>query len=302
MEISQAVLDKLTSTYATATDISTLVEQFISYMETSGDYSTATIRPRKTHLHQFVAFCAAVDVQTASQLHIGVIEAYIQHYKESHAESTSKTVKKTIKAFIHWLERYKEIQLAVRYEQIRTSRHKYRTPRSLPHHELMQIIHSIENPEDALAIRVMYEAGLRIDEVVKLLITDVHPDCVTVHGKGSKERTVYISASLADKLRQQALTRTARETGHIFNNRGRPLIAGTLRQRLYRYSVKALGKEVQPHQFRHSYAMRLLENGCDIVTIQNQMGHESIETTRQYLRAHDEFLKKQQMKYGFTTE
>lgn len=279
-----------------------VVELFIQYCIDSPDISKNTIPTRATHLRQFTSFCAAIEVTKVTQITMLVLEAYMHHYLETHSEATTKTAKRIIKTFMHWVQYSQEIETPLKYEQIRTKRHKYSTPQSIDHQTIMRVIHSIDDETTKLAIRTMYEAGLRIEEVTMLNITDIADGMLFVHGKGSKERSVYVSVDLTDNLKLLASNYSNRQTGALFTYNNKRIVLKSLRERFYRHCIKALGYKIKPHQLRHSYAMRLLENGADIVTIQNQMGHENIQTTQQYLRLHDKFIREQHAKFGFSTK
>lgn len=278
--------------------LASLVEQFIDYGYKIDHCSKWTMRTRATHLRQFARFCEQEGIIYPSDLSILTIEKFLIECNKNHSESTVNTTKRIIKVFIKWLDLYKEIQTPVRYEQIKTRRMKSTIPRSVAHKDIMAVIRSIEKPVDQLSMRVMYEAGLRIEEVTKITQSDIGDGILLVHGKGNKERTVYISHELTDAMKELE----PHACGFAFTYKGKQLTTSTLRLRIQRYSLETLGVPINPHQLRHSYAIRMLENGCDIVTIQTLMGHENIETTRQYLRALDSFVEGQYRKFGFSTD
>lgn len=278
--------------------ITSLVEQFINHGYKVEHHSTSTMRTRASHLKQFASFAERHGATTPDAITMLLINNFLIFCSETHAASTCNTTKRILKVFVRWIEECKEIRVPVRYEQIRTKRLKSKVPRALPHEEIMLVIAGIDNPIDKLAIRTMYEAGLRIDEVTKITIDDIGHGAILIHGKGNKERTVYVSYELTTQLKKLFLNYPMYD-GYIFHYRDKPITTNTLRLRLQRYSENTLGTKIDPHQLRHSFAIRLLENGCDIVTIQNLMGHENVETTRGYLRALDSFIEKQARKYSF---
>lgn len=144
-------------------------------------------------------------------------------------------------------------------------------------------------------ISLMFEAGLRIDELMKVEIAHLRGNCLSIVGKGGKHHITFISWHLADELREYA-SKYPHENGQkLF----RPLLNGseegyintdTIRQRIKREFRETLGVEMHPHQLRHSFATHLLEQGCDIRSIQRLLGHSKIETTMRYLDISDKHL------------
>jgi site-specific recombinase XerD len=138
--------------------------------------------------------------------------------------------------------------------------------------------------EGPLAVRnralfeLVYSAGLRSQEVVDLALADVdfEQESVHVRGKGGKERVVPLGEESAYWLRRylsDARPRLARgaERTLFLSARGRPLDTSTLRRLL-----------PNPHRLRHAFATHLLENGADLRTIQELLGHSSLSTTQVY--------------------
>jgi site-specific recombinase XerD len=141
-----------------------------------------------------------------------------------------------------------------------------------------------------LVIGMLYGCGLRCFELQKLLIKDIDFDRAMVHirqGKGRKDRYVPLSKHLARGLR------TYIETDHpyqwLFNGQqaeGKPVPYSQKGvQWVVREARKAAGlqKEVTTHTLRHTYATHLLEDGLDIVSIKELLGHAHLETTLIYL-------------------
>lgn len=133
----------------------------------------------------------------------------------------------------------------------------------------------------------IYSAGLRLSELRGLLLTDIDSDRMQVRireGKGGKDRYVTLSPLMLRGLREYF--KACRPEKYLFNgqNAGEPLAERGL-QWLLKEAVRKSGirKEVTLHTLRHSYATHLLEDGVDIVTIKEQLGHSRIETTMMYL-------------------
>lgn len=136
------------------------------------------------------------------------------------------------------------------------------------------------------AIRYMAATGVRISELVKFEVADVESGFKDLYSKGNKMRRIYIPTVLKQKT-EKWLEERGRKKGALFLNRfGNPITASGIRGQLKAFALRYnLDPEVvYPHSFRHRFAKNFIENSGDIALLSDLLGHESIETTRIYLR------------------
>jgi len=155
-----------------------------------------------------------------------------------------------------------------------------RVPRHLPEYIEPAIIARIlelsrDNPKDHLILRLMTDAGLRREEVVRLKVKHVGTKALRFRGKEDRDRTVPLTTGLAAALEPFCTGKSPNE-----------LVLGVGEGVVYR-TVKKYGKlvgkpELKPHDLRHSFGTRLLELGADLRTIQELLGHASVATTQIY--------------------
>lgn len=138
-----------------------------------------------------------------------------------------------------------------------------------------------------IILSFIYSAGLRLSEVRDMLLTDIDSHRMQIRirqGKGMKDRYVTLSPLMLRGLREYC--KACRPEKYLFNGKevGGPLADRGL-QWLLKEAVRKAGikKEVTMHTLRHSYATHLLEDGVDIITIKDQLGHSRLETTMMYL-------------------
>lgn len=159
-------------------------------------------------------------------------------------------------------------------------------------------LHSVSRTT-ALAIKLMVATGVRVGELTRIKLSNISNDGfrIRIHGKGSKERNVYIgNPELRAEL--QYIKWQASQAAHdgdylLLNSLRRRLTEQALRRRL-RLLAQAcnLDTRVTPHRFRHSAATFLIEEGVDIRFVQRLLGHSSIATTEIYTRVSDTALMK----------
>lgn len=135
-------------------------------------------------------------------------------------------------------------------------------------------------------IRYMAATGVRISELITFETTDVRAGYKDLYSKGNKMRRIYIPSLLQQKTTEWLETE-CRKKGPLFLNRfGNPITASGIRGQLKIFAARYnLDPEViYPHSFRHRFAKNFIEKCGDIALLSDLLGHESIETTRIYLR------------------
>jgi len=144
---------------------------------------------------------------------------------------------------------------------------------------------------DRAILELLYGSGLRVGELVALDLStcDLDSCLLRVLGKGNKERIVPFGEPAEEALRtylrdRRALVALGEGTDALFlNHRGGRLTARSVRRLMDRYlKLTALRSGFSPHSLRHAFATHLLERGCDLRSIQELLGHESLSTTQKY--------------------
>lgn len=156
---------------------------------------------------------------------------------------------------------------------------------------------------DRAMFLVMYNTGARISEIITLRCRDMHlgPSAyVQVRGKGRKERCIPLWKNTVRMLAGWVKETAGSEDSPLFpNRRGQPLSRSGVEERLQRALLQACkrcsslrGKNVSPHTLRHTTAMHLLQADVDVTLIALWLGHESSETTHQYVEANLEMKQR----------
>ena len=162
-------------------------------------------------------------------------------------------------------------------------------PAVLSREELKSLFSSCQNDKHRVILRLAYGSGLRRTEILNLRIADIETEDGKCRlrirkSKGKKDRYVVLSKKVLTELREYFIACRPKE--YLFNGmkKGERLSPGAIRH-LLQVARKRSGikKEFCLHTLRHSFASHALEDGMSLMTLQHQMGHNSIQTTMIYL-------------------
>jgi site-specific recombinase XerD len=160
-------------------------------------------------------------------------------------------------------------------------------PEVLSRQEVARLLGVLRNAKHRLFLMTVYSAGLRVAEAASLKWKDIQADRMAIRvdqGKGKKDRYTVLSVRLVDELR--VYCREYRPVYWVFTDRtGKgPISAGTAQKIYYNAKQRAgITRGQGIHTLRHCFATHLLEDGVDIRTIQELLGHTSVRTTMRYL-------------------
>jgi integrase/recombinase XerD len=210
-----------------------------------------------------------------------------------------------IKQYLHYLKEERKIAISYFKQVVGALRFLYehtlkqgwikeslkypRSQRALPvvasREEVERLIKVISNTRARTVVTLLYGTGLRLNEALKLKVSDIDSDKMVIHvrfGKGGKSRQVFLSNKLLNILREYY--RTYRPGEYLFEHRrGKPvhetLIQGWCKEGCRRAHIKT---PITPHVLRHSFATHLLESGTDLRVIQALLGHSNINSTLIY--------------------
>jgi integrase/recombinase XerD len=190
-----------------------------------------------------------------------------------------------------------------------------RPPQRLPHFlsidEVDRLLRQprLDTPRglrDAAMLEALYATGLRVSELVSLPMSGLHlaEGWLKVRGKGGKERLIPLGEQAVARLHgylagpRDRLMRGARTTQVFVNGRGKGLTRQGFWKLLRGYARQAgITKPISPHTLRHSFATHLLEQGADLRSVQQMLGHSDISTTQIYTHVLEARLRSAYQRY-----
>jgi len=276
------------------------------YLKIERGLSANSVESYSRDIQKLIGFLVENDIQISA---IAITDDTVQQFiyqisKEVNARSQSRIIS-GLRSFFDYLifEKYRTDNPTSLLETPKIGR---KLPDTLSLKEIDLLISQIdlstpEGERNRAMLETLYSCGLRVTELITLLISDLFFDegFIKVTGKGDKQRFVpinietqkYINIYIKE-IRTHIKVKKGSEDTLFLNRRGKQLTRNMVFIIIKELAIKAeIDKKVSPHTFRHSFATHLLENGADLRSIQQMMGHESITTTEIYMHLDKSFLK-----------
>lgn len=300
------------------------IREFLVYHDTIKGQSSATIDSYYLDLRTFTRYLMIerelVDRDTPLQ-EINIKSADMALY--------GSVTLADVYDFLAFLSRDRELNAASRARMITTLKGFYRyltektkqltknpvatldtpkIPKTLPSYltleesqRLLQAVSGKNKTRDYCILCLFLNCGLRISEMVGLNLSDIRDDHILIHGKGNKERIVYLNKSCIS-----ALEAWLDERKNIQSFEEKAVFLSSRRRRISVDSVQLMVKNtllragldtdrISPHKLRHTAATLMLQNGVDVRTLQEVLGHENLNTTQIYTHLGGQELKKAAM-------
>ncbi|MCK4658033.1 MAG: tyrosine recombinase XerC [Phycisphaerae bacterium] len=234
------------------------------------------------------------------------VRAYLAHLgKMDYSKSTIARKLATLRSFYKFCLRRGYVQ-ANPLTTIRTPKQEKRLPKFLDMEQINTLLQAPDGgtllgARDRAMLEVMYSTGIRVSELVDLNIADVDAlgQSLRVSGKGRKQRVTPIGPTALAAINKYMEMRKADPRSAEFNQEalfvnkhGQRLSTRSVRRKLDKYLTQAgMDPTISPHTLRHTFATHMLENGADLRSVQELLGHQSISTTQVYTHITAQRLK-----------
>ena len=287
------------------------IREFITYIKLEKKLSDNTIDNYQLDLESYIKYLKNNNINNINKIKENNINEYLQ--KLSKNGMNPRSIRRhitTIKEFHKYLVKYKKVikNVSLNIDIIKVSK---KLPTVISNDEMNKILDiNLDNPfhfRDKAMLELMYGSGLRVSELVNLTIynVDFQNKLILIEGKGKKERIVpmskYSSDALKDylEIRKSLIKKGKNEEKLFLNNHGEGITRHGFNYILKNIlESKNISKNITPHSLRHTFATDMLNNGADLRTIQELLGHSDLTTTRIYTHVMNNKLKEDYLKYS----
>ena len=284
------------------------INKFLEYIEFELNYSSLT---KESYARDLSLYKDFLNMQKINYLDINKEEVmnYLKYL--DNLKFTNKTISRhlsTLRSFYNYLVEVKLISSNI-YKRVRNPKVPKKLPNYLSIVEIDTIIDGIDedNDEDIkekFIFELLYSTGIRVSECASIKLSDIDYQNKTIRimGKGSKERLVYYGESCARLLNKYLSIRNnliKEKTDYLLvNQKGSKISRESIEYIIDKIIKKSSVKhKISPHTLRHSFATHLLDNGADLKSVQELLGHVNLNTTEIYTHISNERLRKAYLMY-----
>ncbi|MBI2246487.1 MAG: tyrosine recombinase XerC [Armatimonadetes bacterium] len=289
------------------------IDAFLAALEGERGVSPHTLTGYRRDLGHFARFLSTERIGAWPAVTPHVARRYLASLARAYARSSVARRLSALRTFFKYL--YREGQVSSNpLVLVRTPRQPRRLPKFLTPVEVAAVLGApdLATPaglRDRALLEVLYASGLRVGELVSLRRQHLTlrpgsgqawDDELKIMGKGRKERIVLLTASAQDALRrylEEGRPQLAgeRDPDDVFlNARGGPLTDRGVRLIVDRHIRKvAFDRRISPHVLRHTFATHLLDGGADLRSVQELLGHATLQTTQIYTHVSRDWLKRE---------
>lgn len=272
-----------------------LIQKFVTFLEKDKRLSLNTLQSYRRDIEQYISYLREINLNNIKNTNKTTIITYLLHLKKKgRATSTISRNLASIRSFYQYLTKNKIVDKDPTTE-LESPKVEKKLPQILSTKEVELLLEQpkcvdLKGYRDKAMLELLYATGIRVSELISLDISDVNLQMGFIRcNKGARERTIPIGSIAINALRQYI--EKARNL-MISNNDEQALFVNVNGGRLTRqgfwkiikqYKNQAkINKDITPHTLRHSFAAHLLENGADLRSIQEMLGHSDISSTQIY--------------------
>lgn len=276
-----------------------LIFNFLDYLKYEKNYSVKTIENYHLDLNDFFAFVAKNNINYL-KLNRDDVRLYQKHLDNANLKNSTISRKiSCLRSFYNYLLGQKLIENNI-FKSIRNPKIEKKLPNYLSYNEMEDLLESIDidtknGLRDRLLIEVLYATGCRVGELIEIKIKDINKNNKTIRimGKGRKERIVYYGDYVVLYLEKYLKENERNNDDYLFLNDAKEKLIVQEVEAIVKNIVEkiSLKTHVTPHTLRHTFATHLLNNGADIKTVQQLLGHSNLSTTGIYTHVSSDRLK-----------
>lgn len=273
-----------------------MLKDFIYFLAVEKGLAKNTLESYERDLRGFLLYLKNESVSTTKDIRRSHIMGHLAHLRSKKlANSTVSRNLASIRSFFNFLMQERRIEENPAGD-LESPRQEKKLPKVISMKEIDSLLKQpdelkVSGIRDKAMLELLYATGIRVSELIDLGVNDVNTESgyIRCTGKGSKERIVPVGAMAIQKVKnyieegRSKLVKDLKEQSLFVNQHGRRLTRQGFWKIIKKYARQAqIKKEITPHTLRHSFATHLLENGADLRSVQEMLGHADISTTQIY--------------------
>lgn len=289
-----------------------VISLFKDYLQNEKGYSEHTVTSYVDDIYTLVHFLDNEQFGDLLTVSPRIARFYVATLHEHYAPSSIARKISSLRSLYHFLVQDRLIKENP-FNDVELPKKEKRLPKFIYPEEINNILASIQTEtslgkRNKLIMELLYGTGVRVSELcsIKLQDIDYGQELILIHGKGAKDRYVPIHENLIKEIQSYIITvrqdfvkkRQDLHQKHLFlNNKGTPLSERGVRlivNKIMNESGESL--KISPHTLRHTFATHLLNNGADLRSVQELLGHSHLSSTQIYTNVTKEKLKEAYMK------
>ncbi len=278
--------------------------EYRNYLTSIRKYPDNTVNSYLSDITIFKEYLSSLKINYL-RIDKDIIREYLKVLGNSNYKSSSiNRILSSLKNYYDYLE-YKHLIEYNPLKDLNRPKKEKRLPNFINNNDYEEIIKkSLERTDfigrrNTLLLELLYSSGIRISEALNIKIKDINmgDKSIRILGKGSKMRIVYFGEYAKEYLEEYLKVRNS-SLEYLFLNKNNTLLTRRGAEYIISNLVKTslLKKKVTPHTFRHSYATEMLNNGADIRSVQELLGHSSLSTTGIYTHVTNEVVRREYLK------
>ena len=289
------------------------MQDFLAYIKVERRYSPETIRAYERDIQHFCDYLTEVPITSWNDVSVVDVRIYLGVlHRENYNRSSISRFLSSLRSFYHFLVERKAVE-SNPFASVSYKKGKMLLPEFFYEDEIEKFINSIDGNQsldqrNKALVEVLYATGMRVSELTNLTLEqlDLDNSIILVIGKGSKERYVPIGdfartalETYLEEGRKDLMAKERKEHFFVFvNHLGDPLTTNGVRYILEKLIQESgLTLKIHPHMLRHTFATHLLNNGADMRTVQELLGHVSLSSTQIYTHVTKEALQQNYQLY-----
>lgn len=272
---------------------------YLNYLQVVKKYSDCTILGYKEDLLELYDF--KNDVLKYSEEDVRDYLEYL--YSRGLSRNTISRKLSSIRSFYRYMEDEGKV-FQNYFKEVSNPKKKSMLPKYARDSDLEKMFHAFSlddalGQRNALVLEMLYATGVRVSELVHICVGDINLYDKTIHilGKGRKERVVFFGSYCEDVLRKYLndgyLKLNQKQSKYLFLNKNGEKLSSRYVRKIIDMAVLKCGVDyhISPHTLRHTFATDMLNNGADLMTVKELLGHSSVNTTGIYTHVSNERLR-----------